>query len=307
MDSKIVKEQKNYLDIQYPNAIVARMDCLGELHSSSLDFSLDGKFLAIGTEPDYSLPKLPAGFAALKFWHTDTYREETTLPEGYPEYARVVRFSPDGKLLAVAYALLVNLWDIERKQWFATPYWGECFDIISSLVFTSDAKYLMGVDAGYSLFVWEVSTRQSRRRLELRTDQLLSLIAINSEGNELASGSWGAHTIAFWDIDAIIAMFGEEEPFDDSRFGYFKGLQPTVVLNHGSSVWAVGYSPNGKLVVSGGNDGTVKLWDATTKQEVAVLNHGASLYSIDFSPDGALLVSSGGGPFTFGIFRHAKR
>jgi len=282
-----VKEQ----DIEYPKTFAARIDCLGELHSSSLDFSPDGKVLAIATIPDWSSSQPPAGFAGLKLWHTDTYQEETTLPEGYPEYAQSVRFSPDGKFLAVAYGILVNLWDMERREWLApSSYYAETWDIIFSLEFTTDSKYLILVYGGREFYVWEVSTRRDRKRLEFVTDQLLSFIAINPKGNELVSGSWEAHTIAFWDVDAIIAMFEEE---NHAGYRYAEG-HPTAVLHHGAPVWAVGYSPNGELVASGGEDGKVKLWDAVTKQEVAALNHGASVYSIAFSPDGALLVSNSG-------------
>ena len=56
-----------------------------------------------------------------------------------------------------------------------------------------------------------------------------------------------------------------------------------------------GFSPDGTRLVSGFQDGTVRLWDVATQTEVAVLEgHTDQVTSVSFSPDGATLASSGG-------------
>ena len=53
------------------------------------------------------------------------------------------------------------------------------------------------------------------------------------------------------------------------------------------------FSPDGKQVVSGSYDGSVRIWDATTGMELKVLNgHSGWVHSVAYSPDGTHIVSA---------------
>ena len=47
--------------------------------------------------------------------------------------------------------------------------------------------------------------------------------------------------------------------------------QKCTLTGHSGSVYSVAYSPDGKHLVSGSYDNTVKVWDAQTRKEVNVL------------------------------------
>ena len=52
------------------------------------------------------------------------------------------------------------------------------------------------------------------------------------------------------------------------------------------------YSPDGKRIVTAGEDGTVKVWDAATGQELLALKgHTAQVFGVAFSPDGRRIVT----------------
>ena len=49
-------------------------------------------------------------------------------------------------------------------------------------------------------------------------------------------------------------------------------LNPQCTLTgHSDSVYSVAYSPDGKHIVSGSRDSTVKIWDAQSGEEVRVV------------------------------------
>ncbi|MEG4227311.1 caspase family protein [Microcoleus sp. N9_B2] len=63
---------------------------------------------------------------------------------------------------------------------------------------------------------------------------------------------------------------------------------------HNGSVPSVSFSPNGKIIASGGADGTIKLWTSEGNLIKTIEKaHLPYVQSVEFSPDGLLLASAG--------------
>src|SRR5262249_47884816 len=69
---------------------------------------------------------------------------------------------------------------------------------------------------------------------------------------------------------------------------------PSVTLSYPDRLRSVAFSPDGRTLASGSADNTIKLWDVTTRQELATLDgHTGLVYAVAFSPDGHTLASGG--------------
>jgi WD40 repeat protein len=61
---------------------------------------------------------------------------------------------------------------------------------------------------------------------------------------------------------------------------------------HTESVWGVAFSPDGRTLVSGSQDKTIKLWDLSSGKVLQTLEgHTESVWGVAFSPDGYTLAS----------------
>lgn len=68
-------------------------------------------------------------------------------------------------------------------------------------------------------------------------------------------------------------------------------IKPNI---EGAMLRAVAISPTGKEIATAGDDGLIRIWDASTFKLVEVLKgHTAEVYSIDYWRDGTLLASAG--------------
>jgi WD40 repeat protein len=64
--------------------------------------------------------------------------------------------------------------------------------------------------------------------------------------------------------------------------------------NNGGDVYTLAFSPDGKQLVSGGQNQDLILWDVATGEAVRrFVGHAAEIHSVAFSPDGRRIVSGG--------------
>jgi N-acetylneuraminic acid mutarotase len=184
--------------------------------------------------------------------------------------ADVLAFSPDGQILASGDGGRIVLWDIAGHRPVRTlKHVGR----IGGLVFSPDGRLLAAgaqyTESSQTLKIWEVSTGRQMLSLE-PGGPTFSDVAISPDGSIVALAA--GKTIKLWNIER-----GRE-------IGAWKG--------HDEQVYALTFSRDGKLLVSGSYDRTVRVWNVADGQEVHVLTgHTGAVRSAAFSRDGRVLAT----------------
>jgi WD40 repeat protein len=169
----------------------------------------------------------------------------------------------------------IRVWDArtgEHVADFPTP---ENLARAPSLVVSPDGRFLYS--AHYDrIITWDIESRTPTRFVKSARAQLGGMaqgLTVSPDGTLLAThGHWPRRNkIWLWDLDERKQLW----PQDDA---------------HGAAVTVVRYSPDGSLVATGSEDGSVRLWDAATGQHVRLADEGTGCVRyVEFSRDGRSL------------------
>jgi WD40 repeat protein len=127
--------------------------------------------------------------------------------------------------------------------------------MVWSVAFSPDGKLLAscsdgGVDRVGEIRLWDVATQKQVGMIRPAMVALRAL-AFSPDGKFLASGGIddfvGGCTVRIWDVDEQIASGNSKE----------------VAILHGHTSWVedIAFSPGGRWLASGSQDGTVLLWE----------------------------------------------
>ena len=232
-------------------------------------FSQDGEIFASGSDD-----------GTIRLWAAHT-GEMLTILEGdakFSEGIRALAFSPDGTTLASANAEKIWLWDTSTKQLkeilegHAAP--------VTSVVFSPDGKTIASASWDWTLRLWDASTGKLRKTFGEHSS-LVNTVAFSPDGKTIASASRGL--IHLWNRKGDLLQLWYART----------GEHVEHFVDHIDYVLTVVFSPDGKLIASGGYDSRLRLWNANTGHHVATLRGGGP--AVAFSPDGELLANTYGG------------
>ena len=232
--------------------------------SGALCFALsrDGKTLATGGND-----------GAVKLWEMETGRELKTLPGG--TQVEGVAFSEDGSYVLAAAGLNLKLWEV------ATGREVRSFDTRVSepdaVGFSPDglAVFARNEKSG-QLQVWDFTTGREIQPFSGHTAGIED-VAVSPDGRKLATASSDS-TVKLWNFDT-----GELLHTLSGHAGAAGSVTEEV------GVWAAAFSPDGKVLVSGGADKTLQLWDVETGEQLDVINMPQQVPYIAFSANGKMI------------------
>jgi WD40 repeat protein len=246
----------------------------------SVVFSPDGKMLASGSCGRVDNEGLCLQ-GEIILWDMATRQPIGTPLTGHIDSVRSVAFSPDGKMLASASCSKLNpnkyyeclqgeiiFWDVATRRPIGDPIKAHT-DFVNNVVFSPDGKMLASSSNDSTVILWDVATRQP-----IGQSIEGSNVAFSPGGKTLAAGT--NLTIVLWNI-----VTGQPigQPLEE----------PTGQLH------SLTFSPDGKILASGGVDGTSTLWDVATQQPIGNplrASDGDWTRGVAFSPDGKMLASA---------------
>jgi eukaryotic-like serine/threonine-protein kinase len=193
-----------------------------------------------------------------------------------------VAFSPDGKMaLTGGKDNLARRWDTRTGKMIGKPLqhrypvWAVAFSPDNRIILTGS-----GDDEKHKgeARLWNAATGEP----------LGPPLSLPDETHEVAFSCDGQRFLTVCDEEVRIWRLDSDRPTSlllphPQPAQRLEKIQPRM--------WAI-FSPNGKLVLTGGEDGTARLWDAATgAPRGEPLRHDGPVLSIAFSPDGQMIVT----------------
>jgi WD40 repeat protein len=292
---------------------------IGGAGDRSVVFSPDGKSL---TAAGFHMDKL------VSLWDVASGKRLRTFTGQTEWEADATAISPDGKMLASsATDKQILVWDIATgkllHQLKDQPY------RVSALAFSPDSTTLAGGGGDRRVHLWNCSTGKLRRTLEGHRDWICT-IAFSPDGQTIASGScdWGFHRgydwprpasrgaeqceWRLWDVasgrlqrtvadsgrllslsiapdgKSLACGIGEELRLYDLS----SDAPGKIVTRHDADVTTVAFSPDGRAIISGSHDQTIKRTRVVNSEtDWEALGSWEQVNSVALSDDASLLAT----------------
>jgi WD40 repeat protein len=278
---------------------------VGEIRSAM--FSYDGRLiLSAGRDSWIKVREIATGKTL----------DSVVIPNGGEVYA--ARFTGSGDTVFVHQLAEVWRWDRKNRVFSSMPV-GSSTDSIRALDVHPKRPLLATAGAASIVRIRNSETGVLLRTLSYAPSAVLYTVSFSSDGSKvLFAGDngvvniwdWegtgelrsfrqhgsGALNLVVWDcdfapgdslfasggVDATARLWKQDTP--DARY----------IFRHNSHVRSVGFSPDGRRILSGSLDSTIRQWDVEHGEQIGdSLNHGGQVICSEYSPTGDTMMSAG--------------
>jgi serine/threonine protein kinase len=203
----------------------------------------------------------------VQLWDVASGRERRRL-KGHSDNLHCLAISPDGRRVAAGSSdHSARIWALDQAGWPSVCLTGHTGPVSAMAFFPAGDVLLTGSQDG-TIRLWVAKSGTARGTTQAGVGKVLAL--------------------AFGGSSKRIAVAGAALRIRQPQ-GTF-----TELPGHRGEVLSVDFSPDGNLLVSGGRDGTVRLWRAEDGGELRCLEgHEGPVRAVQFSQDGRWVYSGG--------------
>jgi len=255
----------------------------------------------------------------IKIWDAKTGVSRAAL-KGHEDTVRSIAFSPDDSYLAsVSSDRTLRIWELPSgKQIHSIPaHYGAVYDVAVS----ADSSLLATAGEDNMVAIWDPRSGNQLHRINVPA---VRSVAFSPDSHRLAAADWN-QVVHFFDADSkkeLGSLSSQVEGLLSVRFSHdgrrivlatdkntvdvwdlptdYRGKNSLrtnhwafTLDGHTGVVPRAVFSPDDRRIATASHDGTVKIWDARSGQEVLTLRgHEGAVQSVAFSPDGSLLASA---------------
>lgn len=203
---------------------------------------------------------------------------------GHKNTVKTLAFSADGALLvSVSQDGTARVWDAQEWKVYAEL---DAKHSLSHAALSAHGDYVACAGASQSVLLWAFRSGDLFRSPPLHAARV-SAVAFDATGRLLASADLMG-CIHMWQIQRPCAVAGEAcEPLRQSAGACLQSPKHAPVLS-------LAFSPDGSMLASGTENGTIDLWDSASGRRITTLKgHTKSVYSLQFAAENSLLFSCG--------------
>ncbi|MFG0334066.1 MAG: WD40 repeat domain-containing serine/threonine protein kinase [Maioricimonas sp. JB049] len=268
-----------------------------------------GKIRSIDFSPADGLLATGASDGWVRIWDVNHSKSPVRVVKHGPPVT-LVRYSPDGSKLAVlgakGAARVFGADDLETIVEIPTG-----LDGAQDIRFTPDGEALVVVAPEGLMRIWDIASRQQLRTLQ--GSALISALAVSDDGASIVTGSYGGKVVFWGDQQTAQNTFeadwriGDLEFLKDSPllailenngqlliYDTKQQLEVRKLTTHGLSSGALGRSADGRFLVVGSGDGSVKLIRTDRVSRPDTVWHNSESRALEFLPGGRELVAGSG-------------